>query len=109
MKKTLLSLISFILILCTVCGAFVACFPSWEGSDDSSGSSNESSPSKSEDSEESSGEQGGEETSPSLDGISNGALIESANALANGVQAYFPADRSHFTGQIGRASCRARV
>ena len=117
MKKTLLSSISFLLVLCMMAGALAACIPSQEqettnnsssseGSTESSSQSTESSSEKTESSEgssaesESESESGdiGEDTqSPSLDGISNGAIIENANALMNGVQAYFPyPDRSHF-------------
>ena len=102
MKKTTLSLLSLILATVMVLGALASC----TGGDQPSGSdptspadqtnpvesgSTESTSAESESDETDSagGEETGEVIAPSIEEIDNGLLISNANALANGVNAYF--------------------
>lgn len=102
MKKTTLSLLSLILATVMVLGALASC----TGGDQPSGSDptspadqtnpvesgsteSTSAESESDETDNAGGEETGDVIPPSIEEIDNGLLISNANALANGVNAYF--------------------
>ena len=81
MKKNLISIISLLLVLCMVSSIFIACTPQNQQSDESNDSSSEI--------ESESQEKDPEENAPTVEKSPESLIIENANSLANGVQAFF--------------------